>query len=184
MRSLLSKLGPLLALGLALSACGINSGSGGTSGMRGSGGLGNDGAGGSGGNAQKQVNETDTSVCGQGAPAYRLDGNRWQMKFRQGDFRFAMVFDFNDGELTLSNHCSFKGRDLTATVSSPILDNGRSITVLADANHTEEMTDGGFHFDCRVSLARSRVSYEFKGSCLQLREEGNPDVLTLVPARF
>lgn len=132
----------------------------------------------------EMVDETDTSVCRSGAPARSIEG-RWQVNLRQNDFRLVMVMDFRAGTVTASNLCQWRGRELTARVSSPYADQGSSFTVFQSASRRESINEPGFNMNCNVGLDAATVSYRPEGSCIRLvAPAGQGADLIMVPARF
>lgn len=128
---------------------------------------------------------TNTSQCSSGsAPSSALGS--WETDFEINQKSVAMSFQvvltIEQNQVTFANTCTINGQQLTSTVSAPARVSNTTITVLADASHTEEAGDETSHMDCTASLKKMTIQYQASGSCLSLKGLNPNETLIMVPA--
>ena len=128
---------------------------------------------------------TNTSQCSSGSAPSSAIGS-WETDFEMNQksaaISFQVVLTIEQNQVTLMNTCTINGQQLTSTVSAPARVSNTTITVLADASHTEEAGDETNHMDCTASLKKMTIQYQASGSCLSMKGLNPNETRIMVPA--
>ncbi len=129
---------------------------------------------------------TDTAQCSSGSTPKSAIGS-WETDFevtnQQVPMSFQVVLAIDQNQITFTNFCNVNGGHLTSTVVAPARITRDTISVLADATHTEERGDSSNHISCTASLSKMTIHYQASGSCLSMTGLNSNETLIMVPAR-
>jgi hypothetical protein len=156
----------LLALALALTACGKDNGhkAGPANGRT---------------NHEELKDDSNKSSCSGAASPGATLFSTYRKSLSGESVQIEMALTFQQSSVTLTDTCAFPdGTTVVAQVSAPIQVTGNQISFLAEVEHTENKDIGGNHYDCSAALHRGNVNWRLTGDCLEISVNGQAELFT------
>jgi hypothetical protein len=132
------------------------------------------------------VNETDYSQCGNFTPAgYDIGSATWAMYQSQNELNLGMFMRLEGSgryqNVRMTSTCQIHDRSLSAQVVVAAQSSYGNLEILEADQKATQIDEPGFKMNCNVSIRKSRMTYTFKGRCLELSQAGSSDKIVMVP---
>lgn len=130
-------------------------------------------------NEEKLDERSDKFGCvGPAEPGLTLLGTPWKQQWAGKNIEAYMTITFFNQFVEVRNTCVFlDGTRVTATVTSPVIIDSKSISFLEENEHTETKRTSTGDYNCTSSVHKGLVNYELVGSCLKVTANGQSDFL-------